>query len=254
MIAQLEAAVENAYCVFGTYRVDKPLSVCFCSVCMNEETEKKLRTTSLRSITTDLLFEYRNSCHDRKEPKAGDELRYFLPRYFELIAQGKADEMHPEGICCVLLPLRDLNWRNAWPNAEVAAIDGFFAAIVTSWVEHMDVVRHCERVGKDYIDGSWHLGWDLSFVLDMILESGGDIDVGFAAWDEADDPAAAIHMANYCQEHREGLAEFEAFFMRPEIAKRIEAAFFKVEDERLRDILSCGLSALQAHKIQSVSA
>lgn len=96
MPIQLHDAVERAYQVFGAYRPGPSLFVCDCPVCMSKDCEQQLRTGDLRELKAGLLFEYNNSCHDRRAPQAIDEFRYFLPRYFELIADQDCDELYPD--------------------------------------------------------------------------------------------------------------------------------------------------------------
>ena len=67
-------------------------------------------------------------------------------------------------------------------------------------------------------------------------------------WDDAADPAAAIHMAvlrsdviyhsAYLDEYRDAADKIGAFLARREIVPRIETALFKVGDPRLLQLLS----------------
>jgi hypothetical protein len=101
----------------------------------------------------------------------------------------------------------------------------------------------------------WRLKFDLADVLTLVVTAHGDLKRVLAAWEAADDPCAAIHMASlradvlhetnrtyfhsaYLDEHREAAAAIGAFLMRPEVTKRIEAAFFLIEDPRLQQLVS----------------
>jgi len=92
-------------------------------------------------------------------------------------------------------------------------------------------------------------------VLTLVVTAHGDLERVLKVWDGAEDPAAAIHMAvlrsdviyqasrtffhsAYLEEHRDAADRIGAFLARPEITPRIETAFFKVEDPRLRQVLS----------------
>jgi hypothetical protein len=76
-----------------------------------------------------------------------------------------------------------------------------------------------------------------------------------AAWEDADDPNAAVHMAAlrrrvlretgrtyfhsaYFDDHRDAADTIGAFLMRPEVTQRIEAAFFQIDDPRLQQLVS----------------
>ena len=86
----LMAAVETAYKVFAGYRPGHQLATCRCPMCMDDYTEEELLNTPLREIDCRLLSEYTWSANGTNNPKYDpNELRYFLPRYFELIASGE---------------------------------------------------------------------------------------------------------------------------------------------------------------------
>ena len=62
------------------------MQVCLCNVCMTAEQQQQLSATPLRQIPAGLIREYSNSAHEI--PDNTDELKYILPRYLELIAEG----------------------------------------------------------------------------------------------------------------------------------------------------------------------
>ncbi len=95
----LAKAVEHVYQRFAQYRISGPLEVCLCPVCMTEETRAELVSTPLRQISRDLLAEYTNSAHG--VPQDTDQMKYFLPRYLELIAQD--DQPDHVGVGTVLM-------------------------------------------------------------------------------------------------------------------------------------------------------
>lgn len=245
MSPELRSIVEEAYGVFGGYRPAAPtLSVCHCNVCMTEETELELVKTPLREIPSGLLAEYTNSAHGWDDGPIAREMRYFLPRYFELIAD--YDPPDHMGIDICLRRLGYAKWREKWPAQEEQIIDRFFDAFLVASLSKLDLVHW--PVG-------WRLEFDLGDVLTMIVTADGDIGRALAAWDAAADPAAAIHMAAlredvlstqartcwhsaYLDEHKGAGDKIGAFLMRPEVDQRIEAAFFAVEDPRLQAILS----------------
>lgn len=84
----LELAVRRAYDVFGEHKApNAPLNVCtYC--CMSEELEREMRTLPLRELTARHFYEYcTGAMGDMEQPMA--EIRYLLPRWLELISEGK---------------------------------------------------------------------------------------------------------------------------------------------------------------------
>ena len=247
MRPQLHAVIDEAYEVFGHYRVRHSLSVCHCNCCMTEEDERDLLKTPLRDIPANLLAEYTNSAHAWDDGPVAREMRYFLPRYFELLAIDDPPDNGGVDIC--LRRLRYANWRAKWPDRECDVIDRFFDEYMRSSLERTDMILW--PVG-------WRLTFDLSDVLTLVVTAHGDLRRLLATWDEADDPNASIHMAAlrgrilcetvrtyfhsaYFDDYREAADTIGAFLMRPEVIQRIEAAFFQIEDPRLQQLVSDAL-------------
>lgn len=250
MTPELQATIEDAYRAFGRYRLDGALVVCNCNCCVSDENEQRLIHTPLREIPYQLLTEYTDSAHGWDDEIVANEMRYFLPRYFELIATSSSRfNMHIDDC---LRRLAHARWRDTWPAAESEIIDRFFQGLIVSSVQKLDLVE-------------WPVGWRLKFdlvdVLTLIVTAQGDIGRALTAWDGAEDPEAAIHMAAVRERvswsgerfslhsaylERDYVAEAEAigaFLMRPDVTERIEAAFFRAEDPRLQQILSDALWA-----------
>lgn len=244
MTPELEHIIEEAYRVFGDYRLHRSLVVCHCNSCMTVEIEQELIKTPLRQIPSGVLAEYTNSAHDWDDGPVATQMRYFLPRYFELIAEGAPPCNMGLDMC--LRRLAHSSFRAKWPDREVDLIDRFFDALMRASLNELDLVL-------------WPVGWRLSFdiadVLTCVVTAGGDLDRVLAVWDAAPDPAAAIHMAAlqddilretgrtyfhsaYLDTHREAADTIGAFLTRPEVQTRLEAAFFQIEDPRLQQIVS----------------
>ena len=116
------------------------------------------------------------------DDRVARELRYFLPRYFELIAAHDYPDRGGLDIC--LRRLGDADYRKKWPRAEVESIDRFFDAFLNDSLTRLDL----EPVG-------YRLAFDIKDVVTLVVTAGGDIDRLLHAWAGAEDPAAAIHMA-----------------------------------------------------------
>lgn len=240
----IETVIDDAYRVFAKYSSGPELIVCNCNSCMSVELEAELLRTPLREIPSNLLAEYTNSAHGWDNGTIREQMRYFLPRYLELIA---ADDVpsHLDLEQC-LIRLADANWRATWPDTEVAVLDRFFDALIVARVDDLSMVK-------------WPVGWsltnDVEAVLCLTVLSGGDLNRVLQTWEAAPDPQAAIHMAAvrssvsrvgaharlasaYLEKRHDEAATIGRFLDRPEIDRRLEAAFFVVEDMRLQQILS----------------
>lgn len=246
MTPELRDIVEDAYRVFGGYCVRRSLTVCHCNCCMTTDTEQELLRTPLREIPHQLLAEYTNSAHGWDDGPIAREMRYFLPRYFELIALNE-DPLFDMDIDICLRRLASADWRQKWPAAEERIIDRFFDALVASSTSKLDLVE-------------WPVGWKLKFdltdVLTLIVTAHGDLETALAAWDRSPDPGAALHMAAlrgdvltsggrtylhsaYLENAYDSAADrIGAFLLRPDVDVRLEGAFFTVTDPRLQKILS----------------
>jgi hypothetical protein len=243
---ELQATVEDAYRVFARYSLGGDLVACHCDVCMTEEAALELSRTPLRQIPPALLAEYTNSAHDWDDTVVARQLRYFLPRYLELIAANDPPDGLGLGVCLRRLGYAD--WRAKWPAEEGAALDRFFGDLTVASLSRLDVSEW---------PAGWRLDFDMREVLTLVVTAGGDLGRVLARWDAAKDPSAAIHMAGLrlwvnreegrTYLHDAHLEEFEAeadrigaFLMRPEVDERIAAAREAVDDARLRAVLSEG--------------
>lgn len=247
---ELQTVIKDAYAVFAAYRLGVRLVVCNCPLCMSKASELRLASTPLRRIPAALLAEYTSSAHTWDDGQVADQLRYFLPRYLELIAGNDPPDPIGQSIC--LRRLGEARWRQRWPPAECGVLERFFDALVAESLSRLDLVE-------------WPVGWRLAFdfadVLTLAVTAGADVDRILVCWDAAADPPAAIHMAAlrhddmlqehdrtylhspFLEDHRDAADRIGAFLLRPEVAARIEAVFFAVDDPRLQQILSDGLAA-----------
>ena len=247
MSSELTVAIEEAYRVFGAYRLGHELIACHCRCCMTEEAERQLVNMPLRSVPAKLLAEYTNSAHAYDDDRVSRELRYFLPRYFELIAAHEYPDRGGLDIC--LRRLGDADYRNKWPRAEVESIDLFFDAFLSDGLTRLDLAL-------------WPVGYRLAFdiknVVTLVVTAGGDVDRFLHNWAGAEDPGAAIHVAAlredvleerhkaylysaYLESHEDAAERIGAWLLQPNLTARIEAAFFAVSDPRLQVILSNGM-------------
>lgn len=240
---ELRRVVDEAYAAFAPYTIGSALIVCHCPVCMTDEVERELVRTPLREISSALLAKYTTSAHSW-DNQVARELRYFLPRYFELIGANDAPCSMGTEIC--LRRLRDADWRASWPPAEVDLIDRYFDALVRGTIERLSVRR-------------WDTGADLAVdfgdILTLIITAGGNLDRALDVWDAGPEIGATAHMAQlrtdvyytggrdtyrnaHLDDYPEAADKIAAFVTRPGVVERIEAAFFLTDDPDLQTILS----------------
>lgn len=249
MTPELGEIIGESYRIFAPYTIGRTLDVCHCPCCMTEETERVLVATPLREIPSGTLAEYTNSAHGWDDGEVARQMRHFLPRYLELIALGEPPCNMGLDIC--LRRLGSAGWRSKWPAAEVDILDRFFDAFLRQGLADLELTQ-------------WPVGWrlasDMADVLTMAVTAGAEIGRLLAAWERAEDPGATLHMAalrdcvsitlrhtrfrsHYLNDHTEAAEAIGRFLVGPEADRRIERAFFLVEDPRLQQILSDALSA-----------
>jgi len=127
MTASLDQAIANAYRVFARYRLDGSIEVCRCPVCVAPQIERALVETPLRELSCAILAEYSGSAHGWGTDKIANDLRYLLPRYFELIARNEYPHHLSAESCLARLHVDE--YRGRWPADEIDVIDQFFLAL-----------------------------------------------------------------------------------------------------------------------------
>ena len=244
----LGTAVANAYRVFARYRLHGRLDVCRCNCCVGPEQERLLLVTPLQEIPSALLAEYTNSAHSWS-PQVSEELRYFLPRYFDLLAAG--DVPCQLGIEICLARLANVSYRDEWPQPEAKAIDGFFAALLrkrleepATFVETGGLPAYHAEAGED--------------VLCMAAHAGGDMERLLAVWDAVEGREATLRLAqiigaaDWLKKRLRNSSWYDAvspriiaamdqviaWLMRPEIRARLEAACLSEADPAAAALLS----------------
>ena len=184
--SKLTRAVEDAYAVFATYSPGAQLATCRCPQCMDDETEQRLLTTPPRDIDQELLSEYTWSANGRNDLTYNpDELRYFLPRYFELIAAGEYPCSDPEP---TLRQLGQIGFRTSWPTHEIKAIDDFFSALLACKLSQP--IRWYETQTGETKPSS-----DILDDLCLMVTGGGDMAQLLALWEQDPSGEATAHLA-----------------------------------------------------------
>jgi hypothetical protein len=238
----MSAIVSEAYRVFSSYSIASRLRVCLCSVCMTEETEAALVATDLRRIPSALLAEYTNSAHAWDDVVAG-ELRYFLPRYLELIAKGDhPDHNGPEGC---LRRLGYANWRECWPQSEVDVLDRFFDRLV---------LEQASIATGHVWPRCWRLDLNFEDAFELASSAGADVGRLFDAWWKAPDPQGAVHLAHQRSWHRrtpegersngvrgDADVRVRSLLSDDRVTDRVRRALASTDDVNLQFVLDSGL-------------
>lgn len=82
----LDAAVEAVYLAFAHYRAPEGLLDVCTGCCMDAEVEREMHRLPLRQLTQEHFYQYNDSAKSEVQP--ADEIKYYLPRMLELLAQG----------------------------------------------------------------------------------------------------------------------------------------------------------------------
>jgi hypothetical protein len=247
----LRTAIANAYDVFAPYAERFTAQVCQCPCCFIEADRERLLKLPLREVDGYLLDQYSWSAHghDDNGPLSAD-LRYLLPRYFELFALN--DPKLHEAPECNLTQLGRTPWRTVWASAEVATIDSYFDALLQACLANCAIEGGWSgRGGSGY-----HCALQLGDVIVMLIRAGGDVARMLAILDSAPDLSAAMHLADmrFCiqtdargtrlsnphldPEWIEAALAVGAFVASARSTARIEAAFFLTADPAAQSLLS----------------
>ena len=170
MTPELARAVADAAKVFARYALNGRIIVCKCPVCVSDETERELIRTPLPQVTSGLLSEYTHSAHGW-DGRIENDFRYFLPRYFELIASG--DVPSNTGIETCLERMHPANYRETWPQKEANAVDVFFVALFRA------ELNKAELPGRF---GLYEAGEGVEAILCSFAHAGGDVRLLLDVW------------------------------------------------------------------------
>ncbi len=110
--------VENIYSSFSKYRANRPLDICT-NCCMTLENENLLASLPLKNISKELLAEYNDGACTGLTPI--NELKHFLPRYLDLIAQFE----FPTHSSPIALKRLDPFDKNEWTTVELNLLEKF---------------------------------------------------------------------------------------------------------------------------------
>lgn len=127
----LETATQAVYQAFSRYEAPHGLLDVCTSCCMDAELEREMRHLPLRQLTREHFYQYNDSAKSEVQP--ADEIKYYLPRMLELLAQGARLHQSTE----IYLDRLGRCEAGAYSSDERAALLGyaqaFFAQGLAQW-------------------------------------------------------------------------------------------------------------------------
>ncbi len=195
MREELRRAIEHAYDIFPEMKWrGRNATVCKC--CVSELNARDLAKIARRELDAELIGEYLGSAHHVEEGSAAQEVRHFLPRIFQLLAEGEETSLSGNECALIRLGKGALGWgketyRDLWGRREVEAVDRFLRAY---WLDVLSQQPELfERPETREILFDEHRAEE---ALCMVAKAGGDVASLLALWDEDASFAAALHVAN----------------------------------------------------------
>lgn len=176
MTPGLEAAIANAWRVFGKAPVPDSLAICDCCGLNMRDQRGILRTPRREIAELDLGLWYDPAFYPEKD---GEQvLRYLLPRIFELLPA--VEWLRSIGDQIALQRLPECGFPEGWSPKERSAITGYLAALGASIAAAPDV---------------WDDRLNLSDFLCIVVTGGIDVSPVLEALDAAPDAGLARAIA-----------------------------------------------------------
>ena len=157
MTTMLTEIIDKSYGLFAKYNPTRPLEVCT-NCCMTLEDAEKLASFPIRQIPKDLLAEYNDSA--KPEKTRIEEVKHFLPRYFDLLEQFEFPTHSTELSFSRLTPFD----KTEWTKDELELLNQF----------SVEYFKHCLSIYplpsfNDRIDTILIMFWKASFNVSNLL-------------------------------------------------------------------------------------
>jgi hypothetical protein len=153
----LQETIDKAYKVFESYKPARPLDVCT-DCCMTVEQEGKLANLPVREIPQDLLAAYNDSAKPVKTRI--EEVKHFLPRYLDLIAQFKFPTHSTELSFSRLIPFDNSEWIDQEQQLIAQFSIDFFKHCLSTY----PIPSFSDRIDTIIIM-FWRAGFDINSLL-----------------------------------------------------------------------------------------
>ena len=167
----LTEIIHKSYGLFAKYHATEQLDICT-DCCMTPEAAAKLATLPVRQIPRDLLAEYNDGAKPKKTRI--EEVKHFLPRYFDLVGQFEFPTHSTELSFSRLIPFD----KNEWTNEELELLNQF----------PKEYFKHCLSV---YPIPSFNDSVDT--ILIMLWKAGFDISDLLTIWENEKTKESTLH-------------------------------------------------------------
>ena len=225
----LQAAIENLYVEFSSYKLRVPIDGCSC--CVSDEDQKRLVSKPLRQLEKDDLSRYA-SC---AMTTWGDEYDYkhFLPRILELLA---ADEGFSVGAQLLSFNLPYAEWQT-WPESEKTAVINYLLAV---W----DYVLEGGNT-SDVADG-----W-----IDAIAEVVDDLKPFLLAWEQNSSAESCDILLEFCEGYymSPSAPQVVRWLQSDKLLQLFEQRCFEAKSQQEANLFAQVVKALNAYKHTSQS-
>ncbi len=172
---ELSTIIEKSYKIFEDYTIGETLEICT-NCCVTKEEEKILVRTPLRKITKEIMNFYYNSAQTYSQRELY-EMKYFLPRVLELLANFEVPT-HSIEISLTRLMLDKKEW---WLQKEKELLHEFAIAYFQKCLEQYPLP---ERISIDKIIIMFGIA---HFEIEKILE----------CWKNAEEVTAFLHLKDF---------------------------------------------------------
>jgi hypothetical protein len=241
---QLHEAVEGLYDTFSRYKLAQHVEGCPC--CVTEADGAMIHSAPLRQLGAEKLSEFAHS--SMTTWGSVDDLRHFLPRLFELVANHEDRRLVDLEILFGKLAYG--HWKT-WPTAEQQAIVQFLHAM---WRSVLSRFPQPDRNVDAYLCAIGQAEDDIRMYLDEWNVAGSAPAAcnfaSFVHWNTALIPARRLtrwKLSNPFWPGRDGTEEQVTTWLRaPERIAALEEAFFcfAMNDPNLAETLSDGCNRL----------
>jgi len=174
--------VNKGYELFAQYRVNRPLDVCT-DCCMTIEDESKLASLPVKEIPLELLSTYNDSA--KPEKTRIEEVKHFLPRYLDLIANYNFPTHSTELALSRIVPFD----KSEWTKNELEFLETFAATFFQHTLKTYPIPSFYDR-----IDALLIMLWKAGFNIERLLK----------IWEETDTLQSVLH---YNDLHYHGFKE-----------------------------------------------
>jgi len=167
----LTEIIDKSYELFAKYHLKGQLEICT-ECCMTPEAAAKLASLPVRQIPKDLLAEYNDGA--KPDKTTVEEVKHFLPRYFDLVGQFQFPTHSAELSFSRLIPFD----KSEWTKEELELLNQF----------PREYFKHCLSIYpipsfNDKVDS----------VLIMLWKAGFDISGLLTIWENEKTNQSALH-------------------------------------------------------------